>query len=170
MTRLSQPAGTNLLRHEVLTYAAAMELPHPPVDQIDLSDFDFWTQPPDVIEGAFPTLRAERPIAFFEEPVVELLPPGPGYFALSRHADVVEASRHPDLFCSGRGTNIGDMPDSFNEFFGSMINMDDPRHARMRRIVSRGFTPRQLDSIEGTSRPPRRGSSTTSSSEASATS
>ncbi len=117
------------------------------VDDIDLSDFDFWTQPPDLIEGAFATLRRERPIAFFEEPVAELLPPGRGYWALTRYADVVEASRHPDLFCSGRGTNIGDMPDSFNEFFGSMINLDDPRHARMRRIVSRGFTPRQLDSF-----------------------
>src|SRR6478672_80132 len=124
-----------------------MEQPHPPVDEIDLSDFDFWTQPPELIEGAFATLRAERPIAFFEEPVVDLLPPGRGYWALTRHADVVEASRHPDLFCSGRGTNIGDMPDAFNEFFGSMINLDDPRHARMRRIVSRGFTPRQLDSF-----------------------
>ncbi|MDQ6697175.1 MAG: cytochrome P450 [Actinomycetota bacterium] len=124
-----------------------MEPPHMQVDDIDLSDFDFWTQPPDLIEGAFATLRRERPIAFFEEPVAELLPPGRGYWALTRYADVVEASRHPDLFCSGRGTNIGDMPDSFNEFFGSMINLDDPRHARMRRIVSRGFTPRQLDSF-----------------------
>ncbi len=53
-----------------------MELSHPTVDEIDLSDFDFWTQPPEVIEGAFATLRAERPIAFFEEPVVELLRSG----------------------------------------------------------------------------------------------
>ena len=60
------------------------------------------------------------------------------------YEDIVEVSRHPELFCSGKGTNIPDLPPSFNEFFGSMINMDDPRHARMRRIVSRGFTPRQL--------------------------
>ena len=36
------------------------------------------------------------------------------------------------------------MPQEFTEFFGSMINADDPRHARLRRIVSRGFTPRRL--------------------------
>ena len=34
------------------------------------------------------------------------------------------------------------------EFFGSMIAMDDPRHARLRRIVSRGFTPRALGQLE----------------------
>jgi cytochrome P450 len=34
------------------------------------------------------------------------------------------------------------------DFFGSMINMDDPRHARMRRIVARGFTPRMLAKVE----------------------
>ena len=48
-----------------------------------------------------------------------------------------------------RGTNIGDMPEDFLEFLGSMINMDDPKHARLRRIVSRGFTPRQLDQMKG---------------------
>ena len=80
---------------------------------------------------------------------MEVLPPGPGYYSLTRHADVLEASKHPQLFCSGRGTNIGDMPPDFLEFLGSMINMDDPKHARLRRIVSRGFTPRQLDQMKG---------------------
>ena len=36
------------------------------------------------------------------------------------------------------------MPAEALEFFGSFINMDDPRHARQRGIVSRSFTPRQL--------------------------
>ncbi len=119
------------------------------LDEIDLSDFEFWTRPYEEREGAFLTLREEDPIRFFEEPIVEVLPPGPGYYALTRHADVLEASKHPQLFCSGRGTNIGDMPPDFLEFLGSMINMDDPKHARMRRIVSRGFTPRQLDQMKG---------------------
>ena len=68
---------------------------------------------------------------------------------MTRHADIVEASKNAALFCSGAGTNIGDMPTEFLEFLGSMINMDDPKHARMRRIVSRGFTPRQLDQMRG---------------------
>src|SRR5262249_14945037 len=56
-----------------------------------------------------------------------------------------EASRNPDVFSSGKGaTSIADLPVEFNEYFGSMINMDDPRHARLRRIVSRAFTPRMI--------------------------
>ena len=53
------------------------------------------------------------------------------------------------MFCSGRGaTQIPDVPAEFNEYFGSMINMDDPRHARLRRIVSRSFTPRMIKKFE----------------------
>ena len=121
------------------------------LEDIDLSDLEFWARPPAQREGAFLTLREQAPIRFFEEPELEseLLPRGPGYYSLTRHADVLEASKHPTLFCSGKGTNIGDLPPDFLEFLGSMINMDDPRHARMRRIVSRGFTPKQLDSMMG---------------------
>jgi cytochrome P450 len=61
----------------------------------------------------------------------------------------VEASRDPQSFCSGLGaTSVFDTPPEFNEFFGSMINMDDPRHARLRRIVSAAFTPRTVKKIE----------------------
>ncbi len=120
------------------------------LDDIDLSNPEFWSRPLTEREGAFLTLREQDPIRFFKEPIIsELFPPGPGYYALTRHADVVAASKHPALFCSGQGTNIPDMPPEFLEFLGSIINMDDPRHARLRRIVSRGFTPRQLDAMKG---------------------
>ena len=120
------------------------------VDDINLSDQAFWVRPLEEREGAFATLRAERPISFHEEPYIEGLPfpRGPGYWALTRHADVLEVSRSPEIFCSGKGSNITDMPADFTEFFGSMINMDDPRHARLRRIVSRGFSPRVVQRLE----------------------
>jgi len=127
-----------------------------PVTAIDLSDLEFWAQPWEVREAAFRTLRAERPIAFFEEPEFDVesfiqIPRGPGYYAITRHADIVEISRHPELYCSGKsGTTIVDMPTEMLEFFGSMINMDDPRHARLRRIVSAAFNPRMVRSIEDT--------------------
>ena len=118
------------------------------LDQIDLSDIEFWDRPLPERMAAFDALREAEEIPFFDEPIVsDLVPPGRGYFALTRHADVVEASKHPALFCSGQGTTIPDMPPMFLEFLGSMINMDDPRHARLRRIVSRGFTPKQLDAM-----------------------
>jgi cytochrome P450 len=117
------------------------------LDQIDLSDIEFWARPWADREEAFATLRAQDPIRFFEEPEIPMLPKGPGYWALTRHADVLEASKHPDKFQSGKGSNIGDMPQDFLEFFGSMINMDDPKHARLRKIVSRAFTPKTLNQV-----------------------
>jgi cytochrome P450 len=118
------------------------------VDDIWLSASDFWLRPLEEREGAFATLRAERPLSFHAEPEIEILPRGPGYWAVTRHADILEISRTPEIYQSGTGSNIGDLPPGFNEFFGSMINMDDPAHARLRRIVSRGFTPRMLGRLE----------------------
>jgi cytochrome P450 len=123
------------------------------VDDIDLSDLEFWAAPWADREAGFKTLRAKRPIAFFEEAEMPEsaipLPRGPGYYAITRYHDIVEMSRHPELFCSGQsGSTIVDMPQEFLEFFGSMINMDDPRHARLRRIVSAAFNPRMVSSVE----------------------
>ncbi|SDM21406.1 Cytochrome P450 [Nonomuraea maritima] len=116
----------------------------------DLSDRDFWARPMSEREEAFEQLRARDTPAFFEEPEMAFAPRGPGYHALVRHADILEASRNPEVFCSGDGgaTNIPDMPAEFAEYFGSMINMDDPRHARLRRIVSRAFTPKMIKQFE----------------------
>ena len=113
-----------------------------------LADQPFWARPIEEREGAFATLRRERPISWHEEPEIVILPKGPGFWSVTKHADILEVSRRPDLFCSGKGSNIGDMPPAFLEFFGSMINMDDPRHARLRRIVARGFTPRVIGRVE----------------------
>ncbi|MBN6057618.1 cytochrome P450 [Nonomuraea sp. RK-328] len=101
-------------------------------------------------ERAFDLIRSLEQPPFFEEPEISFAPKGPGYLALARHADIVEVSRHPEIFCSGDGgaTNIVDMPGEFAEYFGSMINMDDPRHARLRRIVSRSFTPKMIKQFE----------------------
>jgi len=120
-------------------------------NEIDFCSLEFWELPEEEREGAFATLRSERPIPFMEEPdlPVEALPRGPGYWSLTRHADLQEASRNPEIFSSAAGaTSIFDLPKEFSEFFGGMINMDDPRHGRQRRIVSRGFTPGALAKME----------------------
>ncbi len=119
------------------------------IDDIDLSDVEeFWTRPLEQRHGAFDLLRQQRPFAFFDEVPFGPFPQGPGYHALTRFDHVVEASSNPTVFCSGEGSNITDLPEEFNEFFGSMINMDDPRHGRLRRIVAKGFTPKMLQSLE----------------------
>ncbi|MGH3378699.1 MAG: cytochrome P450 [Actinoallomurus sp.] len=116
---------------------------------INLTDLNFWASPLSERHEGFRTLRERPRPAFFEEPDIEVLPQGPGYYALVSHADVVEASRRPQDFCSGGGAiNILDMPADLNEYFGSMINMDDPRHAKIRRIVSRAFSPRMVQRFE----------------------
>jgi cytochrome P450 len=70
------------------------------------------------------------------------------FFAVTRYADVMEISKRPKEFCSGRGAvSIQDLPEEALEFFGSFINMDDPRHARQRGIVARSFAPRQLQAV-----------------------
>jgi cytochrome P450 len=122
---------------------------------IDLSDSRFWALPHTERMAAFAELRSRPAATLFAEPRIPLIKPGPGYYALTRHADVVEASRHPEVFSSEPATNsIPDMPRYLATYFGSMINMDDPRHARLRRIVSRAFTPKMVSGlmadIEGT--------------------
>jgi cytochrome P450 len=93
-------------------------------------------------------LRRENPIAYFPEPILEPFPEGPGYFAITKMHDLLEISRHPEVFCSGQGAvSILDMPADMNEFYGSLISMDDPRHARLRKIVSGTFTPRMLNNV-----------------------
>jgi methyl-branched lipid omega-hydroxylase len=116
----------------------------------DLSDSQFWARPPEEREAAYDRLRALEHPAFFEEPDVGYAPKGPGYYALVKHADILAASRNADVFSSGRGgaTSMVDTPPEFAEYFGSMINMDDPRHARLRRIVSRAFTPKMIKQFE----------------------
>jgi cytochrome P450 len=118
--------------------------------ELNLSDNDFWAQPRAQRFAAYRTLRARQAPPFFE---AGDSPFGTeeerGYYALLRHADVAEASRNPQLFSSAAGaTSIYDLPTEFNEYFGSMISMDDPRHARLRRIVSRAFTPKMIKKFE----------------------
>jgi cytochrome P450 len=112
---------------------------------------EFWLRPAAQIETDLARVRAEAPIHFFDEPPVPEgvpLPQGPGSWVLTRHADILHVSKNPQLFSSSGGITLLDSPPEFNEFFSSMIAMDDPRHARLRRIVSTGFTPRMLKRLE----------------------
>jgi cytochrome P450 len=115
----------------------------------DLSSLEFWALPPDRRTAAFARLRELDHPAFFPELKLPFVKAGAGFYALARHADVVEASRTPQVFSSEPCSNsIADLPRFLARYFGSMINMDDPRHAKIRRIVSRAFTPRVLEKME----------------------
>jgi methyl-branched lipid omega-hydroxylase len=118
------------------------------LDDIKLADVEFWTRPDREREAAFAMLRAERPVSFHEEFEYPGLPKGPGFWSVTRWEDVWTVSRNPDLYISGKGSNIGDIPAELLEFFGSMINMDAPRHTKLRLLVNKGFTPRMVARVE----------------------
>ncbi len=122
-------------------------------DEIDLASLAFWQRPWAERDAAFTTLRRERPISHYEEPTIANslveFPPGPGYYAVTRHRDVATVSRHPDVFLSGPGAvSITDLPSEMVEYFSGMISTDNPKHARLRRIVSNAFNPRTVRAIE----------------------
>ncbi|MCU0267623.1 MAG: cytochrome P450 [Acidimicrobiales bacterium] len=105
-------------------------------------------------EGMFARLRAEAPVSFHEEPEyldprtgVQVMAQGPGFWAVTRYDDVMRVSRDPHTFRSAPSVNINDIPPEIAEWLGSMINMDDPKHTRLRGLVNRGFTPRQVNRI-----------------------
>jgi len=122
----------------------------------DLSNpllMEFWVRPEDEINADLDRLRAAGGITFHSEPPVPddyPLEQGPGSWVLVNYADILHVSKNPAIFSSAAGITVQDIPMEFVEYFNSMIAMDDPRHARLRRLVSAGFTPRMLARLEGT--------------------
>ena len=119
-----------------------------PLSEVDLGTWNFWAQDDDFRDGAFATLRREKPISFWEIPEQDERDAGSGHWAVTRYDDVHYASRHPHIFSSVPNITLGDNIPELSEFFGSMIVMDDPRHQRLRNIVSRAFTPRVVARTE----------------------
>ncbi|MFM7534770.1 MAG: cytochrome P450 [Acidimicrobiales bacterium] len=119
------------------------------VDGIELGAPSFWRRPLDERHAAFARLRAERPVAFHKEIEMSVAGAvqGPGFWSLTRYEDIREASRKPWLFSSADGITIGETQPEFLEFFGSMIVMDDPRHAKFRLLVQKGFTPKTVAQV-----------------------
>lgn len=62
-----------------------------------------------------------------------------GFWAITRHADVLYAERHPEIFSSFRAYRVNETPTESN-----MIAYDDPQHLAQRRLVNRGFTPKAV--------------------------
>lgn len=98
--------------------------------------YDFHEDPYPV----YARLRAEAP-AYRNEEL--------GFWALSRHADVLAGFRDAQVFSSRHGVSL-DL-DAFHENAHatmSFLALDPPRHDRLRSLVSRGFTPRRVAELE----------------------
>jgi cytochrome P450 len=123
-----------------------------PFDPVDIGSMHFWALPPARRDAAFAELRRDRPISWQAVPVSQFMPSAAaGFWALTRHADIVAASRN-ETFSSGAdlgGVMIGDLPADLAEATSSILVMDNPRHAKLRRLITSVFTPFRIARIEG---------------------
>ncbi|OBA62270.1 cytochrome [Mycobacterium sp. 1100029.7] len=119
-------------------------------DAIDLSSREFWSTTAADRERSFAVLRAERPVSW-HPPVEDSLmpdPDDPGYWAVTRRADIVTVSRDSEAFLSGRGVMFESIPVELLEASQSFLAMDPPRHTKLRKLAHAAFTPRQVRRIE----------------------
>jgi cholest-4-en-3-one 26-monooxygenase len=116
------------------------------LSDIDLLDRDRFTQ--GVPHEWFTYLRHEAPVYFHPEPG------GPGFWVISKHADVIAVGRDGATFSSdqkrGGVVQLEGRPEDYQFEQGGnlMLTMDAPEHTRYRKLVNRGFTPRQMRMIE----------------------
>jgi len=104
--------------------------------------------------GAYRILRDHHPVAWQDEPEVLGWPAGPGFWAVTRHADVVRVLKDSATYSSYLGaTQIRDPePDDLPFIRRMMLNQDPPGHGRLRRLVSRAFTPGRIERFTETAR------------------
>ena len=125
-----------------------MPVARPPYDEVSISPLAFWAQTAAERDATFKVLRDERPVSW--QPPLEgalMEAEQDGFWAVSRHEDVVFVSKSPELFCSGKGVMIEEVPEDLLEAAQSFLAMDAPRHGALRRLVSVAFTPRQVAKI-----------------------
>jgi cytochrome P450 len=95
-----------------------------------------------VPHATFARMRREEPVAWVEEN------DGQGFWALTKHADISAVSRDYGRFTASRGIRIEHMAPDELEARRSMMEFDPPEHARLRRLVQPGFTPKVVATYE----------------------
>ena len=95
-----------------------------------------------VPHATFARMRREEPVAWVEEA------DGQGFWALTKHADISLASRDFARFTASRGIRIEQMAPDELEARRTMMEFDPPEHARLRRLVQPGFTPKVVATYE----------------------
>jgi cholest-4-en-3-one 26-monooxygenase len=110
-------------------------------DDIDLLDSKAFTE--GVPHQWFAFLRANAPVWWHEEK------DGPGFWAVTSHADATTVNRDYEHFSSARrATFLWELePDDLAQQQMLMLNMDPPLHTRYRRLVNKGFTPRMVNQL-----------------------
>ena len=112
------------------------------MDLVDLCDPGNFVEA--VPHETFTQLRKEAPVYWHEEAE------GPGFWCLTRHAEVSAVNRDNITFSSYRGGALflDHPPDMLEQQRLMMLNMDPPMHTRYRLLVNKGFTPRRINELE----------------------
>ncbi|MBJ17925.1 MAG: cytochrome P450 [Deltaproteobacteria bacterium] len=91
------------------------------------------------------TLRREAPVSKIE------VPGWPTYWAITKHADIIEISKQPDAFLNAPGMTIvrdREQEESDTPQIKTIINMDPPEHKQFRKVASPFFTPRAINALD----------------------
>lgn len=97
----------------------------------------------DVPQATFARLRRESPVAWIQEE-----PPNAGFWAVTKYDDVGRVGRDHESFTTTKGIRLEEMATDELEARRTMMELDPPEHTRLRRLVSRGFTPRVVATYE----------------------
>ena len=121
-----------------------------PYDELNVSSDAFWEQDVEERDLIFKQLREQRPISW-QPPIETTLHPDPndpGFWAVVRHADIVEVSKNTDVFVSGYGVMFDTLPPVFLQMAMSFLAMDNPQHDKVRGLVGSAFTRPQIRRID----------------------
>lgn len=127
---------------------------------MEMATLEKWTKNPKVIDlhdldifadrephEEFATLRNEYPLYWNPE-----ADPEPGFWNVTKHADVKFVGSHPELFSSAKGINIAYDPEAdpavVGAVVGNMITMDPPVHIGYRRVANPWFTAKAMAKLE----------------------
>jgi cytochrome P450 len=112
-----------------------------PLESVDLADPDVFTR--NEAWGMFETLRREAPVHWNDEH-----DGGSGFWSITRFADIVTVDKDPETFTSTKFTNLEEPPKEYQDLRRSMLETDGPRHAAMRKLLLRDFSPGTLRRYE----------------------
>lgn len=132
-----------------------MRPPPPAALRLDPAECRRLLDPTTYLEGVpfelFAKLRRERPVIWVEEPAIGDLSAGPGFWFVTGHRDVQTVLGDPGSYSSSLGgtqTRDPSTPEALRYVRRMMLNMDPPEHTRLRRLLTRSFTPRAVAQLE----------------------